>query len=445
MRLLYDIFFILFSIFYLPYFLLKGKYHADFAQRFGIFAKGAFNKVTRAKPIWLHAVSVGEVKTAEALMRKIRDLFPSVRFVISSVTKTGRDIAAAIAGKDDLVIYFPLDLSFVVRRAVKLINPAIFIVIETEIWPNLITELYRKKVPVVLVNGRLSPGSFRNYRLIKPVIKGILNKFTLFCMRTKNDAERIKKLGAPSGRLKVTGNMKFDGAFLKNGEKNAGQCFPAGNRNFWLGKSSKLIIAGSTHQGEDGKILKSYRALRKNFPELRLLIAPRHIERSAEIGALIRKSGFKAVRLSEIEKTGYAANGKNAAYDNNSVFILDSMGRLGSLYEFAAVVFMGGSFVPRGGHNFIEPAMYSKPMLTGPHIHNFRDMSELFIKEGALEVVNGGRELENSLRRLISDESICRERGQKAKKVILDNVGAAKKNALLIKELMSEAKPHSNL
>ncbi|GAG09261.1 unnamed protein product, partial [marine sediment metagenome] len=267
------------------------------------------------------------------------------------------------AGGEDLVIYFPVDLSFVVRKMVKLINPAIFIAIETEIWPNLITELYQKKVPIALVNGRISPNSFRNYSLMKPIIRGILNKITLFCMRTESDAERIKELGAPVDRLKVTGNMKFDSVFLKNDEKSTEQWFPIENRGLWLGDSSKLIIAGSTHRGEDSEILKSYKALKGDFPELRLLIAPRHTERSNEIDALIKKSGFKAVRMSEIEKSGYAAKGKSTVYDNSSVFILDSMGRLSSLYEFATIVFMGGSLVPHGGQNFIEPAMHSKPIV----------------------------------------------------------------------------------
>ena len=436
MRFIYDIFFIVFAIFYLPYFLLKGKYHRHYLQRLGIFDKDTFLRIAPKRPIWLHAVSVGEMKTAADFIAKMRKSFPSKRFVISNITKTGHDIATSVAKEEDIVIYFPMDLSFVVRRLVEFINPSLFIAIETEIWPNLITELYAKNIPIVLMNGRISPNSFRNYRLIRPIMRRILSKITLFCMRTERDAEKIKKLGASVDRVKVTGNMKFDSVFVKD-ENKIEEWPPFTNKSTWLPESSKFIIAGSTHRGEDDKILESYKALKKDFSKLKLLIAPRHIERAAEIGALVEKSGFKAVRISDIEeKCAGVKGGTTAVWGDNSIFILDSIGRLRSLYKLATVVFMGGSLVPHGGQNFIEPAVYAKPIVTGPYLDNFKDMSELFARNSAMEIVHNEDELADSLRGLLSDEDKCNAMGERAKRIVFDNIGSTDRNISLIRKFL---------
>jgi len=436
MKILYNATFIIFSIFYLPYFLLKGKYHKDLLQRLGIFKKDTFTDIALSKPIWLHAVSVGEMKTAEVLIIKIRGLFPSKRFVISNVTQTGHKIAMSIAKKEDIAIYFPIDLSFVVRRLVKLINPSLFISIETEIWPNLITELAIRNVPIVLMNGRISQSSFRNYLFIKPLISNILKRITLFCMRTEADRERIRNLGAPLDRINVSGDMKFDNILIED-EKEIAKWPPIKNRSSWLPESSKLIIAGSTHHGEDGKILQAYKILKKDYPDITLLIAPRHIERANEISAIVEKRGFNAVKISEVEKRcNDAIEDVAVFYDSNTVFILDSIGHLSSLYNLATVVFMGGSLIPHGGHNFIEPAAYAKPIITGPHVHNFKDVCELFVNNSAIEVVHNVNELTDSFKRLLSDENKRKAMGEKAKKVVFDNIGSTNRNIFLIKQFL---------
>jgi len=429
MQILYNIFFIIFAIAYLPYFLIKRKGHKGFLQRFGVFGKDTLHGIAANRPIWIHAVSVGEMKTAEGLINRIRTLFPSKRLVISNITETGHGVALSIAGKDDVVIYLPLDLSFIVRKVINLIRPSLFIIIETEIWPNLITELRAKKIPVVLMNGRISPKSFRNYSVIKPIMRSILGEITLFAMRTKDDAERIIELGAPQDKVKTTGNMKFD-MIYKSAEGGQKQWLLIERRGLWLDDSAKLIIAGSTHRGEDAKVLKSFKAVRKEFAETRLLIAPRHIERANEIGSLVEKFGFKPVKMSEI------INGSDVHSDGNCVFILDSIGYLKSLYQLATVVFMGGSLIPHGGHNFVEAAAYAKPIVTGPFVHNFKDMSELFMKEHALEMVRDEDALEQSLRRLIFDEKRRKAMGESARKVVLDNVGSTERNCLLIMDLV---------
>ena len=429
MRFLYDICFIVFSIFYLPYFLLKGKYHKYFLQRFGIFKKDTFSDIAANRPVWLHAVSMGEMKAAEAFVGKIRGLFPSKRFVISNITTTGHETAVSIAKKGDVVIYFPMDLSFIVRRLVSFINPAVFIAIETEIWPNLISELHARGIPVVLMNGKMSERSFRIFRLIKPIISRVLNKVTLFCMRSDAYAERIKELGALPEKVKVTGNMKFDSTLVKKSEEIKDWA-PLREKNAWLPDASSLMIAASTHHGEDEKVLRSYKSVRSDFPDLVLLIAPRHIERVPAIEALAKEAGFKTVRISELEKEA-----SGPAYEG-AVFILDSIGHLNSLYKLATIVFMGGSLFPYGGHNFIEPAALAKPIITGPHAHNFKDVSELFARNGAMEIVRNDNELAGSLKSLLSDGDKRKAMGEKAKELVLGNIGAADKNLSLIKNFL---------
>lgn len=429
MRILYNIFFILFALIYLPYFIIKKKARKDFIQRFGVFDKGLLAGIAPNRPIWIHAVSVGEMKAAEGLIERVRPLFPSKRLVISNVTKTGREIALSIAAKEDVVIYLPLDLTFVVKKAIKEISPCLFISIETEIWPNLISALHDVKIPIALINGRISAKSFANYMLIKPVMSNILSKITLFAMRTKDDAERIITLGAPSDRVKVTGNMKFD-MIHKTPDSAARSFFPIERKDLWLSPSAKLIIAGSTHRGEDAKIISAFKSLRNDFPAARLLIAPRHIERVNEVTALISKFGLRPVRMSEI------VNGRDVRSLEDCVFLLDSIGSLKALYRIAAVVIMGGSLVPRGGHNFAEPAAAAKPIITGPFVDNFKDMAELFLNERALEVVSGEEGLATSLRTLLFDENKRKIMGENARKVVMDNVGSTERNALLLMDLV---------
>jgi len=430
MRLLYNIFFIIFAVFYLPYFLLKGKYHKDIWQRFGIFDKETFTDIAASRPVWVHAVSVGEMRTAEGLINKIRSFSPSKRFVISNVTQTGHKIAVSVARKGDMVIYFPIDLSFVVRKLLRSIDPSLFIVIETEIWPNLLTELANKKVPIVLMNGRISPNSFRNYRLIKAVMRRVLDKITLFSMRTEADAGRIKALGAPADRVHVTGNMKFDSVFFKE-QEGSDEWSPIRNKRAWLKESSQLIIAGSTHRGEDGKILRSYSALKKSHPDLALLIAPRHIERANEISDLTRELGFGVIRMSDVERGVLGSAG-----DRGPVYLLDSIGHLSSLYKLATIVFMGGSLIPHGGQNFIEPAAYAKPIITGHYVHNFKSACELFASNNAIEIVHSDDELLHSLETLLADGEKRKAMGERAKKVVSENVGSTDRNIELIRQYL---------
>lgn len=414
MSIIYDLTFILFSLFYLPVFLFKGKAHKGFCQRFG-FSKN-FKAILKSRNnIWIHAVSVGEVQAASSLLDFLREIFPLGRLVISTVTPAGNKLARNYALADELVIYFPLDLSFVVKKFVKYIKPIIFITTETEIWPNLFLALEKKNIPVILVNGRISERSFSGYKLIRPLLKSILRNVKLFCMQSPIDAERITNLGASKERVVVTGNMKFDVKF--SGAKY--QLTDLGLKN-----SDLLLIAGSTHKGEEEIIVNVYKNLLAEFPNLKLLLAPRHIERCAGIETKLKNNGIRYIRFSQAFKN----------VKDFEAILLDTIGNLNSLYALADVVFMGGSLIKKGGHNIIEPARLGKAVVFGQFMFNFRDIAQMFLERGAAVSINSKEELEGSLRKLLLDKNLRGKIGEAAKKIVEENSAAAEKTAVLIKQ-----------
>ncbi|MFC1576083.1 3-deoxy-D-manno-octulosonic acid transferase [Candidatus Omnitrophota bacterium] len=402
---IYDIFFLVFAIIYLPYLALKSKAHKDFIQRFGVLPR-AIREAGTSGPIWIHAVSVGEVLAIKNLAKDLSAKFPKRKIVLSTTTKTGHDIAQKVIPGTIEKFYFPLDFSFTVKKALNVINPSLVVIAETEIWPNLILELKRRRVPVALVNGRLSERSFGGYKKIRFLFSKILESIDLFCMQAAPDAERIKALGAPAERVKITGNMKFDlaGIDLESSTYEMGP--------------GRLLIAGSTHGGEEEIVLQAYRNLKKKFSDLRLLIAPRHIDRSGSIKKLSEEQGLDATLTSR------SGNKK----EKSPVLVLDTLGELGRLYSLATVVFMGGSLIKRGGHNLIEPAVFGKPIVFGPYMFNFRDMARLFLEDGAALKVEDEKELESVLEGLLADSEKRDTLGQKARGLIEKNKGATERN-----------------
>ncbi|MDD2679406.1 MAG: 3-deoxy-D-manno-octulosonic acid transferase [Candidatus Omnitrophica bacterium] len=416
MFILYDLIFLVFALVCLPVYLVKGKFHRGFLARLGALPKDLFLE----RPIWVHAVSVGEAKSIGGLLEELRKIYPAKKFVISTVTPTGNKIALSLKGPGDLVTYLPLDFSFIVRGVIKRVNPALFIIAETEIWPNLVTCLYKKGIPIVTVNARISDASFRGYSSVKLLIKSILNKISLFCSQTELDAERLKALGVASSKIKVTGNMKFDQLGVIQG---------AGYREkLGLASDEKLFIAGSTHQGEEEIILDVYKSLLNNFPSLKLLIAPRHPQRAAGLLKIISGFGFNGFEISKL--------GSQRLFGAvNPVFILDSVGELANFYAAADVVFVGGSLVKKGGHNILEPASLGKPVIFGPYMFNFRDITDMFLKNNAAIMVKEGSGLLSSVTRLLKDNSLSSRLGANAGRVIAGNRGATKKNSAAISAL----------
>jgi 3-deoxy-D-manno-octulosonic-acid transferase len=439
---LYDIAFLIFSLFYLPTLIFKGKLHGDFAERFGKFsdkkrlqldgalyhspaplalrASGA-GSGTGQGAIWIQAVSVGEVALCRGLIPELRKAYPQKKIVLSTITRTGNDLAKSLFSGTAVIIYFPLDFSSVVRKVVELIRPSLYIMIETEIWPNVLRELSKQGVPSILINGRISDSSFGKYRLARPFLKGTIGMINSFCMQSNVDVARIECLGAPRDRVRMTGNMKFDADAGPDASKSEEM------RNLLgLGGSSILLVGGSTHCPEEKILVRIFKKLSAEFPYLKLLLAPRHVDRSAEIEILVRRLGFEAVRISDAGRR---------TQDAGRIFILDTIGRLKDAYSIAGIVFVGGSLARHGGQNPIEPAALAKPILFGPHMFNFKDSRRIFLDAGAAIEVRNERALFEKMEMLIRDEQERIRLGVNAAKAVAANRGATARNLEAIGEL----------
>jgi len=430
MNILYDLAFILFAVFYIPAFLLKRRKRKGMALRLGIYPEELRKKLTKRKNIWVHAVSVGEVMAISPLLDRLRQSYPDLRLVITTVTETGNLLAKKIAKKDEIVLFLPLDITFSVKRAVLYISPVMLIIAETELWPNLISVNSDKNIPVILVNGRISDESFGRYNIIRFMLKPFLNKIRLFCMQTDTEKERIISLGADPLQIKVTGNMKFDSSMPQAlPDENANVLASALN----LGEARQLLVAGSTHPGEEEIIISAYSSIRKKFSGLKLLIAPRHIERASEIERIVIANGFVGLRVSELMRSGQVSKSRRS----NEIFILDSIGQLKDCYSLAELVFVGGSLVKKGGQNIIEPAALAKPVLFGPHTFNFRNITKLLLEEEAAVMIRDKASFEDSCLRLLKSSSLRSRIGTKAKEIVDMNRGASDSTMEAIDETVS--------
>jgi 3-deoxy-D-manno-octulosonic-acid transferase len=342
------------------------------------------------------------------------------------VTATGNRIAKGIAGPGDLVTYLPLDFSFTVRGVLNKVNPCLFIIAETEIWPNLIRCLFRKNIPVILVNGRVSDASFRGYCAIRFLLKPVLRRISLFCVQSGRDQQRLEYLGAAPDRIRVTGNMKFDiqePLVLKTDHL----------LHLGLRPEERLLAAGSTHPGEEEIILNAYKDLLTEFSYLRLLIAPRHPERARDIEKLVLKYGFHPVFISTFGRTAHdPSTALGAGARRTTVFILDTIGALIHYYALADIIFVGGSLVKKGGHNILEPASLGKPIIFGPHMFNFRDIADLFLMHQAALQIDGRDGLKGALRGILVSTPKAEALAIKSRQLVSVNRGATGKNMGLI-------------
>ena len=399
---LYDIIFLIFSVFYIPFSIYKkGLRSFNIKARMGFIPEGIKSKLRSSENIWIHAVSVGEIMLLGPFIESLKKYFPASTVVISTTTNPGYEVAVRNFKDQAVIVYSPLDLSFVISRFLKIIRPKIFIVVETEIWPNLIRVMKSRGIPVVVINGRISDRSFKRYLVARPFLKSTLRRVDLFCMQSEPDARRMGSIGAEPEKIKVTGNMKFD-ITIAAGDR------PEITKGFLgLGEKDILIVAGSTHRGEEEILLEAYRALSKDFKNLKLLIAPRHINRAPEIKKLINNM--------------------------QGVFLLDTVGRLKYFYSIADIVFIGGSLVPHGGQNPIEPAYFSKPIIFGPNMFNFKAISEILLKNTAAIEVKDERGLEKAVYLLAGDPKKARAMGFFAKKALEENKGATARNVELVR------------
>ncbi|MCX5680321.1 MAG: 3-deoxy-D-manno-octulosonic acid transferase [Candidatus Omnitrophica bacterium] len=424
---LYDTAFLIFSLFYLPTLIFKGKMHADFGERFGHYAQDKRKALASLKgAIWIQAVSVGEVAACRGLVDRLKIVFPDRKVLLSTITKTGNDLARKLFGNDAVIIYFPLDLSWIVKKAVSLVNPSLYIMIETEIWPNMIREVSLRGIPSAIVNGRISDRSFGKYKLAKPFLSKTMKRIGVFCMQSLQDAERIIGLGAPKERVRVTGNMKFDADVSVDIGRSEYI-----KRSMGMADSDTLLVAGSTHKGEEVIVLQVFKKLSAEFPRLKLLIAPRHIERTGEVEEAIKSFGLTSVRFSSICGT---QDLKRAP----QIFILDSIGKLRDIYSISTIVFMGGSLVPHGGQNPIEPAALGKPVIFGPYMFNFREITAAFLDNGAAILVKESEELFDSIKMLLTAPERLSEMTRCAGLAITEKRGATQRNMKELESLSAE-------
>ncbi|MEX2148207.1 MAG: 3-deoxy-D-manno-octulosonic acid transferase [Candidatus Rokuibacteriota bacterium] len=365
---------------------------------------------------WVHAVSVGEAIAAAPLVEGLRRAYPELPLVVSTVTETGarvvRERYAGIAAHR----FFPLDLPGAVRRVLDDVNPAFFICMETELWPNMLRALAARGVPAMIANGRLSDRSYRRYRLVRGAMRSVLADVRVFAMQSDEDARRVLALGAEPERVVVTGNLK-----------NEASPDPAGATDIWrrllaLRPGQPVWIAGSTHRGEDEAVLDAHAQALGEWPALTLVIAPRHPQRVAEVQALVGARGWTAVRRSQLP----------AQRPARTVIVLDTVGELAQLYSVADVVFVGGSMVDAGGHNMLEPVLRGKPVLFGPHTQNFRESAALLIDSGAAAVVRDGAALGAELRRLLADPALCVARGAAGYAAVASRHGAVRETLELV-------------
>ena len=419
MMLLYDILVIIAALIVFPCLVIKGKWHKDMVMRLGHWPSKLRPSLLKERKdtIWVHAVSVGEILAVMDLMQKIKDENPLCRIICSTVTKTGYVLAQSRL--PDGVIFAPLDCRWCIERFINLIRPRLYIAVETEIWPNLFTALHRHHVPIVVINGRISDKSYKGYQRISFLMKKTLPCVGMFCMQTQLDAQRVVQLGASPSKIRVVGNLKFD---LPAAAQEATQ------NDEGIAKGEKILLGGSTHPGEEGILLRAYVNLVKKFPSLRLIIAPRHVERAKEIDQLVRDHHLEPVRFS---------SPSSQKMTPSSVIVVDTMGHLRRLYALAAIVFVGKSLTVGGGQNVIEPAVLGKPVVVGPHTYNFREVIRVFLQEKAMIQVQNEKGLAAVLYDLLVHPAKISEIGGAAKKVVEANRGATEKTLGIIRTLLN--------
>ncbi len=405
--------------------LRNGKYVTGLRQRLGDIP----HIESDGRPtIWLHCVSVGEAQAAMSLVRRLKDTFPNYTLVVSTTTVTGQRLAQTIFKQQAAAIfYFPIDWAWTVARVLRKINPAAIFIMETELWPNLFQAARKRDIPITLLNGRISDKSFRRYKRIRPFISRVLNALTLATMQSQQDAQRIRELGLAVSRIVAVGNLKFDSAGSAADDKLTNQI----RERFSFTDDRPLFVAASTHEPEESVVLNAFRAVRKSHPNLRLLLAPRHPERFAEVAALLTGSEFSMAR-----RSAPAANDDSLA----DMVLLDSIGELGAVFPLARIAFIGGSIAAHGGHNLIEPAAYGVCTITGPHTSNFAAITKALLAEEALvqlsDTPNAAAELAEVVEKLLSDTRRRAEIGERARAVCDANRGATGRTLELLSPIL---------
>ncbi len=411
-----------------PYFLYQAlrhnKYVGSLKQRLG-YLPVSFN-LDADESIWVHAVSVGEVLAARPLISALRKSYPALRIFLSTTTLSGQRLARQGVADLDAVFYFPFDWTFTVRRTLRIVKPRLFVMVETEIWPNLLRECRRRGVKTVVVNGRISQRSFPRYRLVKPFFRRVLADIDRFCVQGEKTGQRLVRLGADPARVTVTGSLKFDALETVTAPGRGPERVL---RFFRVAPTRQVLIAGSTLKGEEEAVIRAFNRVRSTSVGSNplLIVAARHPERFTEVERLCRREGLSTVRRTELPID---------AEPRADAVILDTIGELAQLYQIATTVFVGGSLVEAGGHNILEPAVHGKAIVFGPHMQNFAEIADAFLANGAAVCVHHQRELEETVISLMNDPVRRARLGAAARALVLANRGAKEKTLAVIADLL---------
>jgi len=424
-NLLYNILLSAAALFLIPFFLVKiiaaGKYRKSIGPKLGFIPDRVFGGMTGSPRIWIHAVSVGEVTAAAPIISSLREFYPEACIVLSTSTETGQEMARRLVAEATSHIYYPLDIPSVVRKVMDRVRPDIFVPVETEIWPNFIRACRERKIPVVMVNGRISPRSFRRYRKTKFFWGPIMNVIDTTGVISAIDASRLEILGVEPSKIHVMGNAKYDSLAARADESLHGDIAA----RLDIPPGARVFVAGSTHEGEDDVVLKTYRGLVDRYPDMLMIIVPRHPERGDAVLSLAHGAGFHdCVTMSAI-RSGERRAGRR-------IVIVDVIGELFRVYSLATAVFCGGSLVSRGGQNILEPAAWGKVVLYGPSMEDFTDERERLEEAGGGITVRNGGQLLGEILRLMEDPEALRGRGEAGRAIVTSNGGAARRYAELI-------------
>lgn len=427
MQLLYNIAAIIIVILIIPMFMVRSVREKGFVERIrqslGFFPEHALDKVEKKDCIWVHAASVGEIVATSPLIKEFRKEFPKSPILVSVVTTSGYEMANRIIKDADAIIYFPLDLPWLAGHVLRRIRPRVFLPVETELWPNFLRTARKIHVPVMMVNGRISDKSVKQYKHLHSLLRNMIGTVKLFAMQSPIDAEYIMRLGAPQELVTVTGNTKFDQTYTDVSPEEKQKII----EEMGLSKNDGIFLAGSTHRGEEEAVLQAFKAVRETHPHARLVIAPRELLRTMEVVHLCRKAGFSVTTRTKLQ---------NEAPQDEDIVILDTIGELGKVYSIGDVVFVGGSLVPHGGHNILEPAAHGKAIIVGSHMFNFKDTYALFKNRDACLTVKNGEELAKQVTRLFDEPEHRHRMEEETRAIVRENKGASRKSAILLHQML---------
>ena len=422
---IYDILLFLGLLLYVPGAVWRRRLpHRGWSMRLGCYPASVRARLHRPGAIWIHAVSIGEVMAAQPLLRKLAAAYPAAPLVLSTITPAGFEVASRVVQDRGVAIFGPLDFSVVVKRALRIIQPRIVLLMESELWPNLIRLTRRQGIPVVVVNGRVSARAAGRYLRVKPWLATWLHSVEWFLMQTEADATRMIRMGAARGRVTVLGSLKWDASIASRPQPLELRALA---QQLSLSADDALIVAGSTHRGEETALLDAFQTIRQDGRQVRLVIAPRHLERVAEVEELARQHGFSVQRVTTLL---HAARPWEVA-------IIDTLGQLPAYYGLASVVFVGGSLIPHGGQNPLEPASLGKPVIFGPSMHNFAEVTRRLLDHQAARQLGSAAELAAALQAFLADTFAANTMGRRAQELTEDSIGCTQRTLDALKPFLT--------